>query len=328
MARRTTDYVKLGLFVLTGLVLIIIVLYTLSRNQSIFNPRFEVLVHFSDVGGLVPGNNVRLNGIVVGSVKSIQLLNDTVVEVRLSIDNTMRGIIRKNAHATVNTDGLIGNRVVDLLPDKSPAEAVAPGDRIASRPSIDTDDMLRTLAETNRNVLALSLDLRETVRNINESAQLNALLNDVSISADLKNTLNNLRRASEEAVGLMRNLNAGVNEALEGQGTVGTLVNDTTLAHELRQVVTQIQALEAQAGKAVAGIDAFVQTLDKDLYEGGGPAHLLLRDTVSAVAIQHSLVTLERSTVLLEENLEAMRHSFPFKKYFKKQEKEAKKGGE
>ncbi len=328
MARRTTDFVKLGLFVLTGLVLIIIVLYTLSRNQSIFNPRFEVLVHFSDVGGLVPGNNVRLNGIVVGSVKSIQLMNDTTVEVRLGIDNAMRGIIRKNAHAMVNTDGLIGNRVVDILPDKSPADAVEPGDRITARASVNTDDMVRTLAETNKNILALSLDLLETVRNINKSAQLDALLNDVSISNDLKNALNNLRRASEETVALMRNLNVGVDEALHGEGAVGTLVSDTTLANELRQVVTQIQALETQTGKAVESIDAFVQTLDKDLHEGGGPVNLLLRDTVSSAAIQNSLVTLERSTVLLEENLEAMRHSFPFKKYFKKQEKEAKKGGE
>ena len=321
MAKRTLNNVKLGIFVLSGLALIIVALYLLSRNQSLFNPRFEVYAHFENVNGLVSGNNVRLNGIVVGTVGSIRLMNDTLVEVQLEINNDMLGVIRKNAQASIGTDGLIGNRVVDLLPDKSPSEPVESGDRIASRKQVDTDEMLRTLSETNKSVLSLSLEVGKTIKSINESPQINTMLNDESLSADLKTAVLNLRRASTDAVHMMHSMIKGVDDALRGKGTLGTLINDTTLALELQQAVHQIQVLELQAGTAVSGVDSFIQAVSRDVQSGRGPANMLLRDTLSTGAMRRSLLSMERSTVLLEENLEAMRSSFPFKKYFKQKGK-------
>jgi len=321
MAKRTINHIQLGIFVLSGLALIIVALYMLSRNQSLFNPRFKVYTHFENVGGLVSGNNVRLNGIVVGTVSSIRLLNDTVVEVQLSIDNDMLGIIRQNAQASIGTDGLIGNRVVDILPNKSPAEPVVPDGRIASRKQVDTEEMLRTLSETNKNILSLTLEAGKTIKSINESPQLKTLLNDERLSIDLKTALLNLRVASAEAVDMVQSMNKGVDEALRGKGTLSTLINDTTLALDLQQAVRQIQVLELQAGAAVSSVDSFVQAVRHDVRYGSGPANLLLRDTMSAEAMQRSLLTIERSTALLEENLMAMRSSFPFKKYFKRKEK-------
>lgn len=320
MARRTVNFFKLGVFVLAGLALLIVGLYLLSKNQSLFNPRFPIQVHFKDVGGLIPGNNVRLNGIVVGSVTNIQLVGDTLVDVTLSINNTMKGVIRNNVTATIGTDGLIGNRIVELVPEQGPASPIAPGERILSREQINTDAMLRTLSETNDNVLQLSMELRETVRHISTSAQLNALLDDVTISVELKKTLANLSRASADAARTMQALQTGVQAALKGQGTVGTLLNDTTMARDLHRTVLQLQALEQQTARAVGGVDAFVQSLRQDT-RSGGTFQLLMQDTSSAAAVQGSLQSIERSTLMLEENLEAMRHSFPFKKYFKKKEK-------
>ncbi|MBL7774637.1 MAG: MCE family protein, partial [Saprospiraceae bacterium] len=112
MAHRTIDNVKLGLFVLAGLGLLIFFLYLLGRNKSIFNTRFEVQAQFETVGGLVPGNNVRLSGIVVGVVETVDLVNDTLVLVTLGLDERMRQVLRQNARASIGTDGLIGNRVV------------------------------------------------------------------------------------------------------------------------------------------------------------------------------------------------------------------------
>jgi phospholipid/cholesterol/gamma-HCH transport system substrate-binding protein len=232
----------------------------------------------------------------------------------------MKGIIRNNVTATIGTDGLIGNRVVELVSESGPANPIAPGERILSREQINTDAMLRTLSETNENVLQLSLELRETVRHISTSAQLNALLDDVTISVELKKTLANLSRASADAAQTMRSIQEGVHTALSGQGTVGTLLHDTTLAKDLHQTVLQLQSLERQTAIAVDGIESFVQSLRQDT-RSGGTFQLLMQDTSSAAAVQGSLHSIERSTSLLEENLEAMRHSFPFKKYFKKKAK-------
>ena len=85
MRTRKIDTVKLGLFVLTGLVLLILTLYTLGKNRDLFGARFELKTHFEDVNGLVPGNNVRYSGIDIGSVSGVAILNDTVIEVVMSI---------------------------------------------------------------------------------------------------------------------------------------------------------------------------------------------------------------------------------------------------
>ncbi|MBK8969071.1 MAG: MCE family protein [Lewinellaceae bacterium] len=97
MAKQTIDNIKLGFFDLIGLGLLILFLYMLGRNKSIFSDRFEISVHFENVSGLVAGNNVRVSGIVVGIVEEVQLVNDTLVVVTITLNESMRQVIRKNA---------------------------------------------------------------------------------------------------------------------------------------------------------------------------------------------------------------------------------------
>ena len=167
MANRTFEHVKLGIFVITGLFLLILFLYMLGKNQSIFSSRFEITAHFENISGLVPGNNVRVSGIVVGIVEEIQLINDTLVTVTLALDDNMRTVVHKNALASIGTDGLIGNRVVNILPAKDPAPFIEPGDTLQGQKDISTEAMLRTLDKTNQNVLVISQQLRETLSRIN-----------------------------------------------------------------------------------------------------------------------------------------------------------------
>ncbi|MBK8968804.1 MAG: MCE family protein [Lewinellaceae bacterium] len=189
MAKRTIDNIKLGLFVLVGLGLLILFLYMLGRNKSIFSDRFEISVHFENVSGLVAGNNVRVSGIVVGIVEEVQLVNDTLVVVTIALNESMRQVIRKNALASIGTDGLIGNRVVNLLPSKDPAPLIEPGDILQSQSDVSTEEMLRTLDRTNQNVLDISEGLKETIERINNSTQLTTLLNAEGLSRDLKAAL-------------------------------------------------------------------------------------------------------------------------------------------
>ena len=97
MAKRTLDNIKLGIFVLAGLILLIVFLYLLGKNQSIFASRFEVKAHFKNVSGLVAGNNVRVSGIVVGIVEEVKLVNDTLVGVTLALDDEMRNVVDRKS---------------------------------------------------------------------------------------------------------------------------------------------------------------------------------------------------------------------------------------
>lgn len=331
MAKRTLDNVKLGIFVLIGLVLLILFLYMLSKNQSIFSSRFEIKAKFENVSGLVAGNNVRLSGIVVGIVEEVNLVNDTLVMVTLGLNEETRTMVRKNARASVGTDGLIGNRVVDIVPVKEPAPLIEPGDVLLGIGETSTEQMLRTLNQTNQNILVISEGLKQTVDRINKSTQLATLLNDETLSRDLKAALANLRRATGHAATTMDDLRTVVAGVRNGEGTIGALLRDTSMAYELDQVVKSLQTVENQAGQLaqdmtglVGDVNKVVDGLQTDLQQGHGPANMFMRDSIAAANLQQTLGNLEVGTARFSENMEALKHNFLFRRYFKKQEKKQK----
>ena len=89
------DNVRLGIFVLVGLVLLIAGLYMVAKDSNLFTKNYVLRVHFDNVGGILAGNNVRYAGIQVGTIQKINLLNDTVIEVTMLIDEKMKKYIPK-----------------------------------------------------------------------------------------------------------------------------------------------------------------------------------------------------------------------------------------
>jgi len=325
MAKRILDNVKLGIFVITGLVLLIFFLYLLGKNQSIFASRFEVKAHFENVSGLVSGNNVRVSGIVVGIVEDIKLVNDTLVVVTLALNDEMRDVIRKNALASIGTDGLIGNRVVNILPAKEPAPLIEPGDILQSQKDVSTEEMLRTLDQTNRNILVISEGLKQTIERINKSTQLTTLLEDPSLSRNVKAALLNLRNATGTASETMQDLHLAIGDIRGGKGALGFLLTDTSTAFQLNQAMLKLQSVENQASQLTRDMNNLVEGLQTDIDKGEGPANLLMKDSLAAARIQNTLGNLEEGTARFNENMEALKHNFLFRGYFKKLEKEKKK---
>jgi phospholipid/cholesterol/gamma-HCH transport system substrate-binding protein len=69
MAKQPKDLVKLGIFILSGIVILLLALFLIGRNQHLIGSHFSLRTHFRNVAGLRVGNNVRYAGIEVGTVK-------------------------------------------------------------------------------------------------------------------------------------------------------------------------------------------------------------------------------------------------------------------
>ena len=156
MKKHAVNNIKLGVFVLAGLFFLVLLLYMIGRNQNLFGATFTIKARFDNVQGLVSGNNVRYAGIQVGTIKRINILNDTLIEVRMIIDYKMKSFIRQNAVASIGTDGLMGNKVINISPSRESAPLIEEGNTISSRKAIDADEMLRVLSNTNNDVSHLS----------------------------------------------------------------------------------------------------------------------------------------------------------------------------
>lgn len=324
MEKKPMNTVKLGLFVIGGLFFLVFLLYMIGSNSNLFGSNYILKTRFENVQGLKAGNNVRFAGIEVGTVKKLNILSDTVIEVEMIIDEKMKEVIRKNAVVAIGTDGLVGNKVVNIVASKFPADLATEGDILASRKPIDTDDMLRVLSKTNSDIAVVVDNLKTTVARINNSTALWALLNDNSLPADFKKSAENIRLATAKANTMVNDLSSVVSDVKNGKGSLGAILTDTSFAVHLNEAIGKINSVGDEAMQLSDQIASVVAGLKTDINSGKGPIHSVLKDSVMAATINQSLINIQKGTDGFNANMEALKHSFLFRGYFRRLEKNKK----
>ncbi|WP_316928170.1 MlaD family protein [Gillisia marina] len=208
MDKSASQKIRLGIFVVVGTLLLIAALYFIGNRQHLFSKNIQIYAVFENVNGLQLGNNVRYSGINVGTVGKIEMLGESEIIVEMMIEEKTAGFIRKNAIATIGSDGLVGSMVVNILPGKGEASFVTSGDTIVTYSKIGTDDMLSTLNVTNENAALLTADLLKITNKIIEGkGTLGVLIADTTMAGNIKETIDNLRTTIESTSNTMYKLN-------------------------------------------------------------------------------------------------------------------------
>jgi phospholipid/cholesterol/gamma-HCH transport system substrate-binding protein len=321
MKTKTVDSAKLGIFVLAGILFLIITLYMIGKNRNLFGSTFTLKAVVTNVNGLVAGNNVRFKGIDVGTVKSIEIANDTLIYVIMTIDEGMKPFIKQNALVSIGTDGLMGNKLMNINSQPGMSPSVEEGFLIQSRKPIETEEMLRTLNATNNNMEKITYNLHAITGKLNNSNSLWNLLADTLVTQDLKYAVQDFRQAGSNTASMTRKANNLITSLTEGQGLAKALFTDTVLSNKLYYSLDEIQRASARLSFMSKNLDSVVLKLKA----GEGTAGLVLSDTAMRNKLFRSATNIEQSTIRFNENMEAMRSNFLFKGYFKDLEKKEKK---
>ena len=329
MAKKTINTIKLGTFVTAGLLFLILLLYMIGKNRNLFGPSFILKAQFENVQGLVPGNNVRYSGIEVGTVKHINILSDTVMEVVMVVNDKMEKIIRNNAIVSIGSDGLMGNKVINISPapivSGKPVPLVAQGDILFSRKPVSTDDMLQTLSKTNQDIAVIAAQLKLTVQRINNSSALWKILNDETLPQNLRTSAANVQLATARAAVMANDLQALVNNIKNGKGSVGAVLTDTSFAKNLNNAIVKIKGVGDKADELATALNAVVADVQQDVHNGKGTVNALLKDSSMVTKINGSLDNIQKGTDAFSQNMEALKHNFLFRGYFRKLEKQKQK---
>jgi phospholipid/cholesterol/gamma-HCH transport system substrate-binding protein len=325
MVNRTVDNVKLGIFVLIGIVMLIFTLYMVNKGSSFFSKNYVLKVRFNNASGLMLGNNVRYAGIQVGTVKKIQLLNDTVIEVSLLIKEEMTPFIHKKDIVSIGTDGLVGNKLINITPGQDRTQLAENNDILVTKQTIDTDEMLEILNKTNKNIAIISEDLKSTVQRLNNSTAFWKLLDDKSIGDNVKKALLNVRNATNKADNLVAELQTVVQSVKDGNGSLGGLLKDTLMLINLNAAVDNIKLVGDNANHLATELNTLTVGVKEDINTGKGTVNAVLKDSTIVQKLNKSLDHLEEGTANFNQNMEALKHNFFFKGYFKKLEKQKKK---
>jgi phospholipid/cholesterol/gamma-HCH transport system substrate-binding protein len=318
--KQAANNLKLGLFVALATVILIVSMYVIGSNKNIFSKTIPVYVTFNNVNGLIEGNNVRFAGIAIGTVKGVSIVNDTTVVVKMVIREDAVKYVRKRSLADIGSDGLMGNKLINISTPDASSTYVSPGDTILSAEVIATDEMMRTLNTTNENVLVISGDLRKITRKIYDSEPIWDLLGDSMAVENIRRTLRNLETASSKAGQLTADAEVILGEIRAGEGLAGMILSNDQTADDFADILSNLKASSDTAKLALHHMHQFME----DLNITPGPLGVLARDTVMAQTMMNSFSNLESSTELLNDNLKAMQSSFLFKKYFKKKNKDKK----
>tara|TARA_R110000868_G_scaffold108031_5_gene295184 strand:+ start:7160 stop:7888 length:729 start_codon:yes stop_codon:yes gene_type:complete len=206
MKKESGNTWKLGMFVLIGLVVFTSSIYFVGKQKNLFGSTFNLNSHFKNVSGLEVGNNVLFSGINVGTVSEIQLITDTSVVVRLLIEKEVQKFIKKDALASIGSDGLMGDKVLIISPGTASKNKVKDNDNIASINPIEMDEIMRSLKTSIDNASIITEELAQfTYKMNNGNGALNKLITDEKFANSLTKTLTNLQTGSK---GLSENMEA------------------------------------------------------------------------------------------------------------------------
>lgn len=317
MEKSTSQKLRLGLFVIIGLLLFVLAVYFIGDKQKMFGKTSHLKAIFNNVSGLQLGNNVRYSGINVGTVRGIEMITDSTIKVEMIIDKTIFPHIRKNAVATIGSDGLVGNMIINIIPGKGTEASVAPGDEIKSLSRIRTDDLLNTLGVTNKNAALLTADLLKITDQINNGkGTVGILLKDTSLANNLKETIHYLKITSKGTSESVTKLNQLIS-SLENKNNVIGLLKDTAVAKNIKEVVFNLEKSSTEINKVVTNLNSTIVNIK----DGKGAVNYLSNDVELVRKIDSTMTNINQASYRLNKNMEALKHNFLFRSYFKKQEK-------
>ena len=309
--------VAIGMFVLTGLALFTLVLFTIGNQHSFFARHFDVYTEFANIDGLMRGAEVEIDGFQAGELADITVPNSASGRFRLKlrIDQRFKPLVRADSVVTIGTEGIVGDKFVEIQSGGANAPEATSSNTLPSKEPLSA-----------ANLLQKGGDLIDTA-----NGTIKALQGKVFGTLDaLTKTVNNTDDV--------------ITDVKQGKGTVGMLLSDEAVARDVRQAISNAQDAtvsvkhaSSQADALVAGlqsrnidskvdqtilsarsaaqnIDATSQALRDAITEAVGPDD---EDVPTGDNIRQALSNLNRATGNMAADTEALKHEFFFRGFFK-----------
>ncbi len=152
---------RIGAFILVSLAVFLAIVYLLGARARYFERKYELVAEFTEVGGLIEGATVRLAGVQIGRVSSVVLAPQVggKVRVTMTVARRFQDRIRRNSEARISTQGLLGDKIVEITMGSPAAPPLQPGEPLTSQDPHEMSRMLaegaQTLASINRLVSSL-----------------------------------------------------------------------------------------------------------------------------------------------------------------------------
>ena len=345
MKKSKRNTVRLGIYIAAGITLFIVAIYIIGSGKNLFQINVKVTALFEDVKGLKVGANVRFTGIDVGTVTKTVILSDSAVMVEMAIEDKVTPFIKKGTVATIASEGLMGSKIIVLLPGSPDEESIEKGDVLATIEAVEIDDILREIKVSSERISEVSNNLIDITDKMNRGEGIfGKIFTDTAFAYNLSQSSKNLEEISarvnrgEGLIGRLfadtlfsSNLDsatmsiAEISDNLEditdkisrGEGIFGTLFTDTTLTSNIYAASKNLN----RSSKNLEELTIGMMDITGQISHGQGTINKLLVDSVFADSLDVTLYQLNQTLREVEQASEALQRS-GFVRAFSKKEKE------
>ncbi|MDQ3347848.1 MAG: MlaD family protein [Acidobacteriota bacterium] len=304
MASNRVTSVSVGAFVVFGVLLFAVGLFIIGSRRMLFEDTFHASAEFANISGLQNGAIVRVAGMDAGEVDEIRVPGSPSgrFRVRMRLREELHLLIRVDSVASIQTDGLVGNKYVQVEAGTDQAAIVPPDGTMKSTEPLDLAEMLNRMSKTIDLVTGTIVDVKagveEALGSVTDTAR-----SAQDLMADVGKDARAIMASTQKATADLNAIVAGVRD---GRGSVGKLLTDDAFYESMKNIA-------AEAEKAVANVreaSAQAKGAIADFRGDNGPMKGVTGD------LQQTLTSAKDAMADLAENTEALKRSFFFRGFF------------
>jgi phospholipid/cholesterol/gamma-HCH transport system substrate-binding protein len=293
-----------GAFVVGGVLLFSVGLFLIGSRRMLFSDTFQVYAEFAQIAALDKGAKVRVAGMDAGEVQGIVVPASPAgrFRVQMRVRSDLHQLIRLDSVATIQNDGLVGNKFVQIDAGTEASPSVPDKGTIQSREPFDITDLMTKMSATIDTVTDTIVSLKGEIDNVlatiaDTAGSAQQLINDVGDDAKA------ILASGTKVSGDLQQIISGLKE---GRGTVGKLLTDDALyqsakklASEAEQTMANVREASAQAKAALANLQG----------EGGAVKGVTAN-------LQQTLTSARDVMADMAETTEALKHNFLVRGFF------------
>ncbi len=332
---ESTKRVVVGIFVIVCLLLFGVGLFLIGNSNQLFTKSFHVYADFSKITGIQNGGKVRVAGMDAGTVTRIEVPSGPTGKFRIHfrVIEKLHPIVRQNSVATIQTDGLLGNKYLQIDAGSSSSELARDHSMIRSAEPFDWGDLMdeiRTSVKQVNGILEgvkdqLTLTLSQ-IEGVAKSAN--------QIIGDSRPQIKSILVSAGKVGTTLDEIVAGLQS---GRGTFGGLLKDQDLYDRVKRSVDKTEHIvEALGETAVSAKKVAKNVEDSEVVPEVRRAIKTLNEITLQVKnavdkfesasgeggvaenLQRTLADAHEAMSDLSDNTEALKHNFLFRGFFKK----------
>jgi phospholipid/cholesterol/gamma-HCH transport system substrate-binding protein len=248
--QETARNLRVGVFVAGALLVLMLAIFAIGQERSLFTPMTTLYTSFPDINGLVVGAPVRLAGVDVGRVTEVafsEKLDHVEARVELAVESRYMRRVRRDSRAYVDSKGLLGDKLINLTVGSAKQPELADGDYVQPRLGTSLEGVAKEL-ETTAGAIGRAAQTAE-------GAMSGLVTPEVT---------DNVRRITGSVAAIL-------NEVERGDGLAHRLVYDDGYAQRVDAALANLEQMSARASSASARVDRVLAQVE----QGPGTLHTL-----------------------------------------------------